>query len=107
MTSPIQLTEGQVRVIEEWAPDAHLWGDTPARRHNLTTFARAILKEVEPEKPRPDARACYNAYYVSVGYREVVSRNPLPAWDRICELAESGDADMQKVKAGWEAVAAA
>lgn len=43
-TGLIPLNDLQKRVIEEWAPDADLWGDTPARRLNLTTFARAILK---------------------------------------------------------------
>lgn len=51
------------------------------------------------------AKQCYDAYCESTGWKSAVTGQPLPAWESLCEQAETGDERMKGVKAGWLAVA--
>ena len=53
--APIFLNATQKKEIEDWAAmPNNRWADTPARRINLTTFARSILKGPEPTQEKSE-----------------------------------------------------
>ena len=41
---PIDLNEGQLRAVKEWADDDRLWTTQEIVEHNLLTFARLMMK---------------------------------------------------------------